>query len=448
MSQNKYKQWCKSKVDAWVSTLTGSGTSADKTASFQAYAYVLSSTSAKNLYRASGTAKVIVDLPTEEACRAGYEIQIPSDPKLAASLQSRMETLKAPEALQEALRLARMTGGSIIYMATDDSDPSKPLMPKSKIKALKVFGAGDATATNEYTASIDSPNFGLPAIYSIDAVLPGVSLDINRIHYTRCLRMSAPVVDFNDRIRRQGFGPSVLEGTKDSIQAQETACQSAGTLMVDVSVGTLSIPGLKAAMASATENNIDGLNLITSRLQMMDKTRSVHHSLVLDAGDGINPGETFTRVATPLTGIPEILDRLAQKTSQDSRIPLSILQGTGATGLLNNGSASEKAFQAYVQTIQVQYLRPCIERLVAVLTGIQEPDAYTITFRPLAVPSAKEQAETNNIQAQADCNYVLNGVLTANEVRASRFSDRASLTTTVEDVELPEVTEETESQVA
>jgi len=445
MSQNKYTKFCKAKLDAWVSTLTGSGTSADKSASFQAYAYIMSPTTAKNLYRASATAKVIVDTPAEEACRAGFEVQIASDPKLAASLQSKMETLKAPEALQEALRLARVCGGSLVYMCTDDADPAKPLTPKSKVKGLKVFGAGDVLATQEYTSSLDSPNFALPAYYSITAVLPGVSLNMDRVHYTRFLRMAAPSVDFNDLLRRQGFGPSALEGLKDSIQAYDTACQSAGTLMVDVSVGTLSITGLNEAMSHVTEVNTDGIDLIRARLQMLDKTRSVHHSVVLDAGDGTKPAETFTRVATPLTGIPETLDRLAQKVSQDSRIPLSILQGTGATGLLNNGSASEKAFQAYCQTIQVQYLRPCIERLVVALTGNLEPDAYNVVFKPLAVPSNKEIAETNNIQATADCAYVQAGILTAEEVRASRFGDKASLATTVEDVELPETeTEETE----
>jgi phage-related protein (TIGR01555 family) len=442
--ENKYTKFCKAKLDSWVSTLTGSGTTADKTASFQAYAYIMSPTTAKNLYRASGTAKVIVDLPAEEACRAGYKVEIPEDPKLAQQLQSKMETLKAPEALQEALRLCRMCGGSLVYMATDDADVTKPLTPKSKVKALRALGAGDVTATQEYTSSLDSPNFALPAFYSIDMVLPGVSLGLDRVHYSRFLRMAAPVVDGNDLIRRQGFGAPVLEALKDSIQGQETALSSVATLMVDVSVGTLSIPGLNAAMASVTELNTDGIDLIRARLQMLDKTRSVHHSVVLDAGDGIHPAETFTRVSTPLSGIPEVLDRLAQKVSQDSRIPLSILTGVGATGLLNNGSESTMAFRSYVQTLQTTYLRPCIERLVVALTGLQEPDSYTITFAPLAVPSAKEQAETNNTQATADCAYVVNGVLTAEEVRASRFGDKPSLSTQVEDVELPETTKETE----
>lgn len=450
---NKYKQSPKpvaqfsvAKLDAWVSAQTGAGQAGiDLQASYTASTSIMAATSARTTYQASPLAKVIVDAPTEEATRAGFTLEIPSDAKLAKTIQTNMESIHGPAMIAEALRKSRLFGGSIIYMVTSDFDISQPLRMPAKVLGLHVFAAGiEATSTSEYVADITSPSYGLPAYYRIQSLLPGISVNFPRVHHSRVIRFSQYTTDLQSLLLRQGFGPSCLEGLTQSVQSYESAHDSAATLMYDFSAGVFTMPGLRNAMAEVTETDSSGLDLVTQRLRALDRFRSVHKSVVLDGGDGQTPPETFQRVTTPLSGMPEILDRLAQRVSMVSRIPLSILFGTGTAGMLNDGTQSTLAYQAFIQTIQTTQLRPAIEHLATVLFGRAEPSEWSVVFAPLSVPTRKEQADTNLTQANADAVYLDRGCVSIDEIRQSRFGAKPSMNTTVDLTVTPETLGATE----
>jgi len=417
-------------LDSWVSSLTGAGTTQDRTQSFALATDRLSATSAKQLYANSPLVKLCTDLPTEEATRAGFEVDMGND-KLTADITSRLETLQAATKLQQGLLYCRMLGGSVLYVASDDADVAQPWTPKSKVRGLHVFGVGEVTSTNEYISSIDSPNFGKPAYYKVLSMLPGASVSYPRIHHSRVIVMSGPIVDTNDRIMRQGFGVGIVEGIFAACRAYEVGTDSSSSLLTDFAAGVLTLPGVNDAMAACTEQDTNSIDVVAARLRLLDQYRSVHKSIVLDGGNGQRPPETFQRVVTPLSGLPELTDRLLQRVSMLSRIPVSVLAGVGATGLLNNGSESTQAFRAYCQAIQSTYHRPALERLIVMMLGASEPENWSVTYNPLAVPSAKETADTNVAQANADNVYFAMGAVSAEEIRESRFGKTPSYTTTL-----------------
>jgi len=448
MSNHKFHQpvqWAKQKLDGWISSVTGAGISGvDVSTSYTASGSIVAPTTAKSIYGSSPLAKIIVDKPASDATRSGYVLEIPDNPALAAEITSSMEDLKAPAAFTRALQVSRLFGGSAIYLITDDIDLAQPLRIQSKITGLHVFSAGlEITATTEYVSDIKSPQYALPAYYRISSILPGIETNMPRVHYSRFIRFCQPYVDTQTLLMRQGFGPSILEGLIQSIQAYETGHDSASTLLYDFSAGVLTIPGLSAAMAAVTETNTDGIDLISARLKVMSRLRSVHKSVVLDGGGNNRPAETFQRITTPLTGMPDILDRLAQRVSAVSQIPISILFGVGATGLLNNGSESTRAYNSYVESLQTSQLRPAIEQLATILFSRVEPENWDVVFAPLYTPTAKELADAYLTTAQGDEKYLNTGCLTSNEIRQFRFSSKPTNIVVTGDIGYEEPQKET-----
>ena len=80
-------------------------------------------TELEQLYRFYWLARRIVDLLPADACREGIELNI-EDADLGAALNRRMDELFVWERLEEALRMARLYGGSILLLgAVDGQDP-------------------------------------------------------------------------------------------------------------------------------------------------------------------------------------------------------------------------------------------------------------------------------------------------------------------------------------
>ncbi len=66
----------------------------------------------------------------------------------------------------------------------------------------------------------------------------------------------------------------------------------------------------------------NGSELILRRLQLLAVARSSCRAIPLDA-----EGEEFKREATPITGLPDLLDRIASRLSAATDIPVSLLMG-------------------------------------------------------------------------------------------------------------------------
>jgi phage-related protein (TIGR01555 family) len=128
-------------------------------------------TELEQLYRFYWLARRIVDLLPADACREGIELNI-EDADRGAALNRRMDELFVWERLEEALRMARLYGGSILLLgAVDGLDPAEPLAADrvTKLASLTVLDRWQLTISKAFDDPL-APQFGQPELYRINPV--------------------------------------------------------------------------------------------------------------------------------------------------------------------------------------------------------------------------------------------------------------------------------------
>ena len=189
---------------------------------------------------------------------------------------------------------------------------------------------------------------------------------------------------------------------------------SVAHLMTDMSQAVFGMADLHDLIATGQ------MDLIEKRLEVVDLSRSVARAMLIDSEK-----ESFERKPTPLTGVPDLLDRFMIRMSAAAGMPVTLLFGRSPAGMNATGESDTRAWYNRVEALQGNSLRPRLKRLFRWLLtegGAREPDAWDVHFKPLWTPTAKESAEIRHLQAQTDAAYLKEGVVFAEEVALSRFT--------------------------
>lgn len=421
-------------LDQWGNFATGAGTrTKDKRSAFEPRPQMLSSSEAFALYSASATAQIIVDEIANEMTREWLDVTIPGDEEKAELIGATFDDLDLQQKVNDALTKQRLFGGGALLMLVDDGieDLSLPLN-ETGLKSVRSLVAlePDECVVQRWVIDPLMAEYGQPLSYSINPKVIGASAQqLSNVHASRVLRFIAPAVTRLTLNAKRGWGVSSLDAVWPVIRTFDTGFDSASILTQDFAQAVYKLRGLAQAVAA------DRAGLIKSRLELIDYSRSSMRAIALDADQ-----EDFERKATPLTGLPEILDRFCNLLSMASRIPVTRLMGQSPAGLNATGDADERNFQMHCKSLQVKIAQQPIERLTRLImlskegpTNGAEPENWAITWRPLSQPTEDQKSATHFTQAQADQIYLLNGVLAADEIRSARFGgDRYSLDTSVE----------------
>lgn len=420
---NVYEQLA-THIDAWQNIVTGAGTDRDK-ATGQDYGWDLRLNDAlvEALYHGDDMAARAVDLLPEHALVRGIDLTFPAAPELVQQLTDRVEDLDLLSAFQDAMIWGRLYGGAALYLGADDGGAPEEPLREDRIRHfdfVRTIDKRDLIPCAWYDDPI-SPRFGDPSAYRV-IIMPassGVPVVSNVvIHETRLLRFRGARTA--NRIRRQNYGwdHSVLQKVWATLQTFASAWQSAGNLLCDASQGVLKIKGLIDAMADGSTD------ALMSRMAVLDRTRSTLRSLVLDAEN-----ESFERVATPLSGIPDLLHLAEARIAAALEVPLTVLFGVSPAGLNATGESDIQIWHAKIQQTRARYIGPRLRRLLSMIllakdgpTGGKLPEGWSIDFPSVYQQSPQEEAQTHATQATADSTYVTAGILTAEEIATSRFS--------------------------
>lgn len=439
----------KIQTDAWGNIITGLGTARDKR---EAGAVKVRATNAsfkefEDLFHHDDMSATIAELPAKEMVREWFEVRTDgdtenSDPQERAdtskATRQKLDDLEAPSRVFEAETWARVFGGSLLFLGIDDgggSDPkalSKPLNEKSirTFESLQVFDRWDVSVLKWYD-DLRSPKYGMPELYQVvnRGHSGGVASAALPIHETRFIRFDGAMTSRRRWVQNGGWADSVYIRVAEVIRDFGLAWGGTAHLLQDFAQAVFKMRGLKEALAS------DNDKLVVKRMILMDTCRSIARAVPLDAD-----GEDFDRKQTPVSGLPELLDRFALRVSAAARMPASLLFGQSPAGLNATGESDIRFFYDGIKAQQEHSLKPKMNRLVKLVflsadgpTKGQEPENWSIEFNPLWQLDEKEQAEVRKLQADTDQVYISNGVLTEDEVAASRFGgDRYSTDTTLD----------------
>lgn len=411
--------------DGWRNALTGIGDlQRDKRVATTHTAEIITTGQAMDLWRANPLAARVIETWPNEMTREGWDVVVDrdADEGLAGEVEAKLEELGVVDALWRGLSYERAYGGGAVLLGAQDmsGDLSTPLGERvTSLDWLTVFDP-DEIMPEYFYADPTAPKFGEPSHYQINPLMVGNPKDQQAkppqkitVHESRLLvfpgiRVSRRIPFYTPTL----WGDSVLTRVWDVLRDHGMGFNAAAVLMNDFAQSVFKIKNLADAM---TEDRDDE---IRTRTQAVELSRSVARAIIIDSE------EEFERKQTPVTGLPELLDRFSIMLAAAADMPLTLLMGVSPGGLNATGESDIRFFYDRVRAQQERKLKPHLERLVKIIFGVlgkKEPDQWSVKFRPLWQHSVKEMAEARKLQAETDKLYVDMMSLSPSDVARSRF---------------------------
>jgi len=427
------------KLDGYFSLKTGLGSKSDKTTSIDFFhtPRFVNEVTVNMLYSGDALAGRIIDSIVDDGMSKGWSLQFstvaedggiePLDPIEAAQLNATIETWEkrvglVPE-INKHWKRGRAHGGGLLMLGVDDGveDKAEPLREGGTFDWLRTFTRWEVTASHERGEDPKDPfTFGKPIEYRLDPNDLSDGLNQESIHATRVIRYEG--VQVADNISGQNvvsigdtFGDSIFERVWNPLKNWNSALQGAGHIIQDFAQAVYSVEGFRAILRAK-----GGMAALLNQFNVMNQFRSMFNATVVDASD------TYERKTTSVAGMPDLIDKFGHQLSAASGMPLTRLIGLSPGGF-GTGEAEQDNWNTIVGSEQQAELKPLLERIYSVLFDTDEfrgkiPEGgWKIVFTPLKPKSEKEQAEIQKSQAETDTLNIASGVVTQDEVAASRF---------------------------
>lgn len=342
---------------------------------------------------------------------------------LSESIIAMLEELGGAARLREGMLYGEAHGGGAVLIGADDGLPLwKPLNLKN-IKSVNWLTALHCQElyAEKYYDDPRAPKFGEPMTWVLyPRFVPngatGNAPGQITIHESRLILFRGVRVSRQQMIANGGWGDSRLVRCHESLRDYRLTWAAAATLMQDFAQAILRIKDLADLVGSAGEDTLK------ARIRLLELGRSALNTMILDAE------ESYERQATPITGLPEMIDRSMQRVAADAQQPMTLLFAQSPGGLNATGASDIRFFYDSISARQRAELQPGLEYLLRILMlakngpckGI-EPSNWSVVFNPLYEMTDKELAEIRSIQSETDERYVNMTAVTPEEIARSRF---------------------------
>lgn len=431
------------RYDGWASSITGIGHSSyDKRLSHKFTSDLITYRDAMELWRGDDIAARAIETIPSECFRKGYEIVIGDEQNhkdLKEQLEKRLEVLRVNEKIERAYKFERAYGGGALLLGINDGQSMDQPVDLDRVTSLDYITPLEPIEIYPvyYYDDPTKPKYNEPRLYRLNAMTKGPGMggtDGERtlpgqqtlIHESRLVVFEGiKVSEFQPGTSGAGgnWGDSTLMRFAGVLRDFNLAWQSAGIIVVDFSQSVFTMENLVQLMAANKQEQIAG------RLRLIELARSTARAVLIDKN------ETYQRQTTSLAGLPDLLDRLSKRLGAAVDMPLTLLMGVATTGG-SEGESDIRFFYDRVAAIQTRRIKPVLLKILQILIrslAKKEPKKWGVEFHPLWQPTDKEAADARSTQANSDQIYIMNGVLTAEEVRRSRFGGKYSFDTQIDE---------------
>lgn len=409
-------------VDGWTNVLTNLGVlNKDKRTGGSVEAVYLTREDVDNLYGGDDIAARIIDRLPEEMTREGFKVTAEGFEDLSEDCQKYFERYDLDSKIEQALKWARMYGGAAIIVGVADGSLGTFPVNFQKINKIEYFTVLDRwrfapQGESDLDGNIASNNFGKPNFYTVQNFSSNNQQILQKIHYSRVVRVDGAPVPWNAQSGERWWGTSILSRLRNAISNYQQAHDSAAVIVQDFTQLTVKLKNISDMLAQGDDEAVQ------KRLALLAATSSVINAVVVEEGEEVE------RKSTAVTGLPEMLKLIGARLVAATDLPHTILLGESASGLGATGESEKRDWYDYVKNQQESILRPILTNLFKFIflakdgptKGVMPAD-YTIEFNPLWLPTEKEMVETRNIQAKTDEIYINASVLDPDEVAENRF---------------------------
>ena len=341
-TQEKFRQ------DGYSNLLNKYGTAQDSSTSYQYNQEIITNDMELiRLYEGNGLFTKIIDRPSEEAVKHGFDIDF-GDESIAEYVDDCMDDLDFESKFATAEKWARLYGGSIIVMLVDDGRGlEEPLDWKNvrTIEELRVFER--AIVQPDYTSmyhfhfldTLDSDRpFAEPEYYQVFSIY-GYFI----VHRSRCLVFRngrLPEQTTNAIYRYWGIPEyvKIKRALRECITSHEN-----GTKLLERCVQAIYKMKNLANMLGTDE----GEDKVLQRLQVIDMARSILNSIAIDSD-----GEDYDFKTFSMSGVKDVLDSACNMLSAVTEIPQTILFGRSPAGMNATGENDMENYYTWWRTFR------------------------------------------------------------------------------------------------
>lgn len=426
-TQDKFRK------DGYSNMLNKYGTAQDNSTAYQYNQEIISNDlELIRLYEGNGLFTKIIDRPSEEAVKHGFDINY-GDESIAEYVDDRMDALELEEKFSTAEKWARLYGGSIIVMLVDDGRGLEEPLDWNNVRSieeLRVFER--AIVQPDYSSMyhfhfMDTLNskkkFGEPEYYQVFSIYGYFC-----VHRSRCLIFRngrLPEQTTNAIYRYWGIPEyvKIKRALRECITSHED-----GVKLLERSVQAIYKMKNLANMLSTD----DGENKVLQRLQVIDMARGILNSIAIDTD-----GEDYDFKSLQMSGIKDVIDSTCNMLSAVTDIPQTILFGRSPAGMNSTGESDFENYYNMVENIQKQNMKANARTVIDLILkqgalegAIPEVPKYKVKFAALWSMSDTEQANVEQTKAQTEYTkaqtaqiYMDSNVLDPSEVRKSLASE-------------------------
>lgn len=389
-----------------------------------------------------------IDLLPDDATREGHELAIDElaggqdlDPKETAKIITGTveygRRISLRERIRQGFTVGRLHGGGIGVLGIDDGKMgdrktgwewmAEPVQ-EDQVQSLRWIQVIDRWHAMPGELDMDpmSPRFGQPTHYLVTDMTNGASgaalsamsaTGPIKVHGSRCVRFrGAWSPTSTGTTGNDGWDEPIPTRLRKPLAAFNLAYQGAAQAARDVARLKYEMKNLSGLLDSPRSEKL------IARLQMQELVSSILNVMLLDAG--VEKAEFLAR---PLTGFPELLDRLGIWLAACFGMPITLLLGLSPGGF-GTGQDEDRRWNNVVRSYQDDHVTPVVQDITRMIllakdgpTNGKAPSRWRIVHNALRQPTPKEQAEILSIVGNAHAKMVEWGIISAEESAEAMF---------------------------
>lgn len=333
-------------------------------------------------YELGGISAKVIDYPADLAISRGITLEGDEENVLLYEL----ERLAFLPAIADAVRWARLYGGAVVVMISDDGLLNEPFNVAhfTRLSELRVFGLDQISPTAKRYLDPTQSNFGRYESYYLNTTLNAQI----EVHESRMLFVSGDPLPERSKQGIHWKGRSV-SNVFEKVHLYENGLRMAYEILRRKQQPVHRMKGLATAIEVGMEEQI------RARVSMVEKARNSLNAVVVDSED------EYAIINADLAGVVDILDELKVAISADTSIPVSVLFGQSAKGMNATGENDIEGLYDLCESIQQNKIKPACEKLlerIILQKHINANNDWKITFPSLKTPTDKEMAEVDKLK--------------------------------------------------
>ena len=404
--------------DGYINAVTGLGLAADKSnyGVFRRLA-PLKFEELSDLYEQDSIAARVIDRLPDDATREEIELEGVDEEFDFAQVQSRMDDLNGRQTIGDAWRWSRLYGGALLVIVADGSGPMEEPLDLKRVKNVSTLQVVEAQHVIPvlFDAGLGSRAFRNPEFYDIVNIRTGRQ---KRVHRTRAIRFDGLRVPPTRMVERAGWGPSILDRINTEVSQLGEVMGYSRNIMHMLSILVFKLENFRQMMCGTDKQQAEARDAMQSLVFGIDNINAAF----------IDTKDEFVEVARTTGGFEALIDKFVDALVRASDMPRAVILGEQAKGLNASSDSELRVWYDFVKSQQNRILTPAMNRLLEVLFAVEKnnrgkaPQEWTIKYKPLWQPDAKDQAETDKKDAETSQIYADLGVKSVDEIRAELIS--------------------------